>query len=190
MDVRINVFAGARRVALLLTVVAVIATITVLATTTPYVSINVRIENPLAPFVVTDAPCPKLSAKDYFTTKIDESHSVGVDLCLPPMDFKGQQLIPYKVDADRMVYGAESYSDEVQEYERALQARFQLSPADLKAVKRKIAERTKQAWKDGLLYLAIALAIFWFAVWAIGWVVRGFVGIPLGKDHREPTRDS
>ena len=182
----INVFAGARRIALLISAVAALGTLIALWASPPYVGIKVQVTHPQAPFALTEDECPWDSARHYFTTKLRGERSIGVDLCMKSMDFHGAQLIPYRVDAAGMIYGAASYSDEVDAYEKELKKRFQLSPADLKAVDKITSQRDTRAWKDGLFYLSIALGVFWAAVWGIGWIVRGFTGIPMGKDHR-PT---
>ena len=36
-----------------------------------------------------------------------------------------------------------------------------------------------------LLWLLPILAAFWAFTWAVGWIVRGFMGIPQGKDSKE-----
>lgn len=36
-----------------------------------------------------------------------------------------------------------------------------------------------------LLWLLPILGAFWAFTWAVGWIVRGFMGIPHGKDSKE-----
>ena len=36
-----------------------------------------------------------------------------------------------------------------------------------------------------LLGMLASLATFWAFTWAVGWIVRGFIGIPQGKDSKE-----
>ena len=36
-----------------------------------------------------------------------------------------------------------------------------------------------------LLWLWPILLVFWAFTWAVGWIVRGFMGIPRGKDSKE-----
>lgn len=43
-------------------------------------------------------------------------------------------------------------------------------------------------WLESLGYLVAGLAIFWMFVCAIGWIARGFAGIPNGMDYR-PRED-
>ena len=41
--------------------------------------------------------------------------------------------------------------------------------------------------KLALIFLFAGLASLWALTWATGWIVRGFMGIPRGKDHRPST---
>jgi hypothetical protein len=93
-------------------------------------------------------------------------------------------LIPYKIDEQGMIWGAASYSSEISDYERKLEDRFKLSVNDEERLKKEISQRYHENWMSGLGYLVVGLAIFAGVVWAIGWIVRGFLGIPHGMDRR------
>lgn len=36
----------------------------------------------------------------------------------------------------------------------------------------------------GLLVVGVGLAFLWALTWALGWIVRGFLGIPQGQDQK------
>ena len=61
--------------------------------------------------------------------------------------------------------------------------------ASMKAWKAsKLAEVKKQYWQEKLKYIGITLLSligFWVFCWIVGWIIRGFVGIPMGKDFKE-----
>lgn len=99
-------------------------------------------------------------------------------------DKNNARLIPYKIDEQGMIWGALSYSGEVSEYKRKLEARFKLPTNDEDALKKEISQRYHENWMSGLGYLVAGLAIFAGLVWAIGWITRGFLGIPHGMDKR------
>lgn len=40
-----------------------------------------------------------------------------------------------------------------------------------------------------LTNLGLGLAFFWIAVWSVGWIVRGFLGIPRGADRKLSARN-
>lgn len=60
-----------------------------------------------------------------------------------------------------------------------------------------VLSRTEEEWIDeqwwvklweqirqGLLVSSAGLVFLWGAIWSIGWIVRGFLGIPRGQDRR------
>ena len=183
---KFNIFEGARRIALLIAVVAVIGTLIALATYDPYVSVRYSVANPSAAFVRMQESCPSDSAGHYLTAKTSTGGSVSVDLCLLAMSFgkDSERLIPYKIDEQGMIWGAASYSSEVRDYERKLEGRFKLPASDEELLKKEISQRYRENWMSGLGYLIVGLAIFAGVVWTIGWIARGFLGIPRGMDRR------
>lgn len=183
---RINIFSGARRFALVLAALATILTIGLSAFNEPYVSLTYTVAAPNAAFVHTSATCPSNGATHYITDSAPDGASIPVTLCLLPMKFgkEGKELIPYKVDDEGMVWGAEKYSSEVFAYEQDLERRFTLAPEDMDVLRTEQSRRYWAQWRESLMYLAIALGVFWALVAAVGWIVRGFAGIPVGRDSR------
>lgn len=183
---RINIFEGARRIALLFGAIAVIGVVAATATHDPYLSLDYSVSSPNAPLVRTTAQCPTEAGHHYFSTNTNNGQSVGITLCLLTMPFgeKSEQLIPYKVDKAGMIWGAASYSPEISAYEQEIERKFTFSPADSSWVDQEISRRYRKNWMESLGYLVVGLAIYWILVWAIGWIVRGFAGIPPGKDSR------
>ena len=183
---RINIFEGARRIALLLAVLATVTALIVTGTNKPYLSVSYHVSRPDAPFNRTDEPCPTEAARDYFSKKSPDGNTVSINLCLLTMPFgkDHQQLVPYKIDQSGMLWGATSYSNEVSVYEHDLESRFTFPAADAIWVDQEISGRYWKNWMHSLGFIAVGLGIFWVLVWAIGWIVRGFAGIPLGKDRR------
>lgn len=185
---KFNIFAGARRIALVIGLIATAITISALAIYKPYVSRRYKITHPTGPFIRSEDLCPPESTTHYFATKTSSGKSVSIDLCLIPMAFgeKGELLIPFKVDGNGHVWGAASYSSEVSSYERELERRFKLSAVDDQDICKEISREYRENWFSGVGYLAIGLILYSFFVWTMGWIVRGFLGIPRGQDSR-PT---
>jgi hypothetical protein len=181
-----NMFEGARRIALLIGGVAVAGSLVALVTYDPYVSVQYSIAHPSGTFLRMQESCPSEAGRHYFTTKTSTGQSVSVDLCLLSMSFgkDNTRLIPYRVDEQGMIWGAASYSSEVSDYGRRLEGRFKLSGGDEEALKKEISRRYRENWMSGLGYLVAGLVIFAGVVWAIGWIARGFLGIPRGMDRR------
>lgn len=186
-----NFFEGSRRLAYLAAGLATAATLIFAATYDPYISIDYSISNPRAPFQRMKESCPAHAGQHYFTTTAASGQRVSIDMCLLTMPFgeKNEQLVPYKIDEKNMVWGAASYSSEVSDYERELAARFVLLAEDNEWVEKEISRRYWDNWKESLRNLGIGLAIFAIFVWSIGWITRGFMGIPQGMD-RKPSNEA
>jgi hypothetical protein len=72
-------------------------------------------------------------------------------------------------------------------YRRVIDSAFVIPDSDQPWIREQASRRYWQQWRESLTLLAAGLAFFGALVWAIGWVVRGFMGIPRGMDKR-PTR--
>lgn len=186
-----NIFEGSRRLALLAGGLATVGTLIGLATNDPYVPVSYSISHPKGAFQRTTESCPSEAGRHYFTTRSRSGKRVSINLCLLTMPFGDdkRQLVPYKVDEKNMTWGAASFSSEVSNYERELEARFALPVQDNDWIEKEISTQYWKNWKEGLGYLGIGLAIFAGFVWVVGWIVRGFMGIPHGMD-RKPSREA
>jgi len=182
----VNIFEGSRRIAYLIGGLATAGTLIVAATHDPYISVDYSIAHPRGSFQRMNGACPSEAAQDYFTTTTSSGQQVSIDLCLLTMPFgkNNDQLVPYKIDEKNIVWGAASYSSEVRAYERELEARFVLPAEDNEWLEKEISRRYWDNWKGSLRYLGIGLAIFAGFVWAVGWITRGFMGIPHGMDKK------
>lgn len=100
-----------------------------------------------------------------------------------------RQLVPYRLDEKNILWGAAVYSREVSNYERELEARFALPQADIDWIEKEISTQYWKNWKEGIGYLGLGLGVFAGFVWAVGWIVRGFMGIPRGMD-RKPSNSA
>ena len=185
----INIFEGARRIALLLGCGAAIITVLVAFDQSPRYSASYSLATPNAPFIKTESICPDAGKSLHFYHKVSDEKIIYVSVCLEPMLFKNKsdeeiEHIPYRIDSDGMTWGASPYSMEVQNYEKQVERRFTMPPADVDI---SITEAKKQ-WRINFAqtigYLIAGLGLFSGFVWAIGWIVRGFLGIPRGLDAR------
>ncbi len=96
----LNIFEGARRIALLIAGIAVAGTLIALATYDPYVSVQYSIAHPNGAFVRMEESCPSDAGRYYFSSRTSMGESVSVNLCLLAMPFgkDNTRLIPYKID--------------------------------------------------------------------------------------------
>ena len=183
----VNIFRGARRIALVAGVLAAGATIAVLATDRPLLSANYMLARPDAPFTRSADKCPKDGDILYPTAQTPQGRSVFVTICLLPMAFgkASTRLVPYRIDKDGMIWGALPYSRELTEYERIVEERFRLAQDHGEDLDRESVRRRKHDLLAGLGWLIVALAAYWATVGTMGWIVRGFLGIPRRKDQAE-----
>lgn len=182
---RINVFEGARRVALIFAVIVTIVVVLIAATKDPYFSVDYRVAGPDSSPIRTTERCPLEARRHFFTTKTPRGRPVSITLCLSAMSFGEERLVPYKIDESGMIWGATAYSPEVDAYERDLEDSFTFSRLDAQWADSEISKLYEEHLLHALGGLAVALAVFWVLVWAVGWVVRGFAGIPRGRDSRQ-----
>ena len=182
---KINIFEGSRRIALLIAAVAIVGTAAAIVADDPYVSVTYRIDHPNGRAVRTDDPCPEAAGRHYFEVEIAGSKSVNVTLCLTTMRFdNATELVPYRIDEQGMIWGAPSYSSEVTAYAKAVESRIRISRDEQAALAREVSRRWWQNAREAVKYLAVGLTLWGICVAVVGWIVRGFLGIPRGMDRR------
>jgi hypothetical protein len=185
----INIFEGARRIALLVGGGAAVITVLVAFNQDSYYHAQYSLAAPNAPFIKTDGGCPSEGRTIYFDHKTSSGKKISVSLCLQPMTFTNKnmeqaELIPYKTDAAGLTWGARPYSSEISAYETQVKKHFTMSAADEEVSIKEAAKQWRSQFVEAMGYLAVGLAIFGALVLAIGWIVRGFMGIPRGSDNR------
>ncbi len=203
----INIFVGARRIAILLGGVAVITMLVALNQGT-YWSATYSLAAPNAPFskvwfsyfysCLSKGREIILQAKPDFISGGEEVH---VFVCLEPMTFRNEnrstiQLIPYQTDADGTTWGTSSGGSRFSTYISADGTLSNTPDSDSSELttyitqvgKRFTIEEAEIMWlgrfAEAMVHLAAGLAIFGALVWIIGWIVRGLLGIPRGMDKR------
>ncbi len=185
----LNIFEGARRIAFVLGIGTALTTVLISYNSDPYYRIKYSLASPNAPFIKTDKECTDIGRTLYFEHQTSSGKEIKVAVCLETMSFKSKnnepiELIPYKTDSQGTTWGAEKYSTEVSTYEKQVKKRFTLSAAEEKSAlsARHIAWRKE--FIEAISYLMAGLAIYAALVWVIGWIIRGFLGIPRGMDRR------
>ncbi|RZK23505.1 MAG: hypothetical protein EOO43_08405, partial [Flavobacterium sp.] len=128
----INIFEGARRISLLIAGVSTAITLYVAYIYEPYIIANYSISHPNGQFSRTENDCPSDAARHYFSPKTKSGKAVAINLCLLAMSFgkDNDRLIPYRVDENNLVWGAQTYSSEISQYEKQLESLFKMSIED------------------------------------------------------------
>lgn len=183
-----NIFEGSRRIAKLSAALIVIAFGIAGINVSPNIYISYEIATPSSPPVRTTANCSSEAEHEYGSFITKAGTRVSYLLCFPTTTFKdGKKFIPFKVDKEGMMWGNTRGSSEVSAYAREYRQSFTPTQADeIWAENQKWPLIIKKLF-DGLLLLFLTLLIFGVFVWATGWIVRGFMGIPRGQDSKPNT---
>ena len=183
----INMFEGARRIAKLIAAFWVGGWIIAAFTVSPRVSVIYGVYWPeSAPTIITN-DCPYDAASEIQYLETHSGTKVRLELCfLPQPTNDGKQAIPYRLDASNGTWwGGKKYSLEVNEYTTRVAQSFRMTEAEQAWIdKRWLTELLKMIGQGFLVALG-GLVAFSAFVWAVGWIVRGFMGIPRGADSRE-----
>lgn len=185
----INVFEGARRIMLLFAALWGIGVVVYVWNDEPTVYMSYTVEWPdQPPERVAQNECTPEDAQDWQHVSTTNGMRVNLTFCFKAHKTdKGQMLIPYRVDwKDKQWWGGERYSSEVSRYKNQTSSEFRLSKADSEwADSQWWPARWKQI-RDGALWLFGGWLVLWIFASVTGWIVRGFMGIPMGRDAK-PT---
>ena len=123
-----------------------------------------------------------------------EKQTAATSVGLPSSLFKdmsdAELLAAYQKEKAQAMNGQlkylmkERYSSEVTAYGRQVAAHFSLSEDGMKDAEQAVWGARFKQWKDALQFALGGVGLLWAAAAGIGWVVRGFMGIPRGKDTR------
>jgi hypothetical protein len=136
--------------------------------------------------------CPADAVREYLYSWQQSTPSgtgISLTLCFLAADgitgTNSQKLIPYKIEpTTNKVWANEKYSTEVTTYAKKVADNFKLPEADFAKFD---AEARTVWWEDFFTIMGVmigGLAFLFGFTWAVGYVVRGFMGIPNKSDTR------
>ena len=184
----INVFEGARRIAKLLAVLWVGGWVVAAFSVSPSVSVTYKILYPGATPLRMTGECPPDGTTELLFDEVTQrATKTFVTMCFPARSAdNGDRLIPYLVDpADGGIWMKEAYSSEVMEYTKRVKGTFALPQSDEKWIDEQWWPQFMKEIGWGALVAVSGLVILLAFTWTTGWIVRGFMGIPRGQDHKE-----
>ena len=95
------------------------------------------------------------------------------------------------VDIPRWYYGGNTFDDQVMSYEEQREQSFRLTPEMAQQVRESSTSRLwaarREAFRSGAPWVLAILAFIWVFTAVMGWIVRGFAGVPMGADFRPRT---
>lgn len=189
-----NIFEGSRRIAKLfglLIVVGYAIVIVFVSNETVYVHYLISAQG--KPTVRVDECGPGSASKSKYTTSRRGS-AVNASLCFEfpkvvesPVAKDTNPSLKREWETARPV-GFEAFIQQNSlndSYMSREMESFQIPESDEDHISR--LSRTQALKNAGMyiLWMLASLAVFWAFTWAVGWIVRGFLGIPLGRDRNE-----
>lgn len=129
--------------------------------------------------------CPSDAARERLSTKTSKGTSAWLDFCFRPMvGENGHSFVPVRIEKDGRLWGYEHYSSEVTSYAEKFVRNFRMTKQDEEWIDTKGRSERWGQIKDAGLWLIGGLFILWAFSFAVGWIVRGFAGIPSGYDSK------
>jgi hypothetical protein len=185
----INIFEGGRRIAYLLMMVWAVGwalLVFVFHDGWPAVDARFEVRSPgQTPIRVTTLSCDADSRRLWdFDGMTPKGTKYNLELCFVATAFPDGNLVPFRRDPDGTLWGGSSYSAEVESYINTALRKWQPTEEDLAWIdSRKWSVRYEQI-TEMVPWLLGGVFVIWLLATILGWIVRGFMGIPAGRDRR------
>lgn len=185
----INLFEGARRVALVIAGFWAIGVIVFYIEQEHRVELTYAIDSPDKPPVrMPETSCGDDDRSEWRLGNTANQTKLHLRFCFKAQRAEnGKLVIPYRIDsATGKWWGDTKYSTSVSNYTTWVSEGFRVPKADEDWADDQVWPTRLRKAKSASLWLVGGLIAFWFSTWVIGWIVRGFAGIPSGQDRRPP----
>lgn len=189
--VTMNIFEGARRVAIVFGALGAFGGLFAAFQQEPTIQYNYRIADyGVSPIKSDTCDYIEDATKEMSYTNEDGSR-FNVRLCFAASRAdNGQLMVPFASENGRTLMGGR-YTPQVKNYvETYAETKFKLSQADFEKAKSDYSSQKIHARAYAVGAVVGGLLLYWLCICAIGWIVRGFLGIPNGADHRVTTTRS
>lgn len=185
-----NIFEGARRIAFAVFVLWSIGVVLFTLFDRPYVAVMYEVLHHGAPPALGTG-CRSEDASEYVGARPTPSgKDVFVTLCFRASKFDdGRMLVPYKSEA-ATYWGLPAYSTEVSNYAKSVASEFAIPQSDDESLNTRYWEARWEQIKSGGQIFGGGLVVIWVITAGIGWIARGFMGIPAGQDRRPTTSNA
>ena len=178
----INMFEGARRIAKIAAALWVIGWIVagVTFSPSPFISVTYLIEGPGKPLARIEADKCNDDGKETLKAKTAKGTEAWVDLCFrSELADDGVRVYAY----DNQSFSRWT-SPQVLAYTAQVKARFTLPQTDETWIDNQGRLEYIQELGWGAMGAVSGILLLFAFSWAVGWIVRGFMGIPRGADSR------
>jgi hypothetical protein len=203
---KINIFEGARRLTKLIAVIWVLGMSFYVFTHESYIPAYFRVDSPdSVPIRMSEQErCNESDAEEYLSQYTSKGSKISITLCFKSIVFdNGRKLIPLSemsyiewdkrtnggqkpltAEDKKLVWGYEKHSTEVSKHTEKVAASFKFSKADEEWADSVAWSERWRNTKFGASVTIGGLAFLWIFSWCVGWIVRGFAGIPTGQDFK------
>lgn len=179
-----NIFAGARRLALVIAGGVSLTVLSLAATTEHSGDVVLAVTRPWGSAALVAACDGEDNAREYKRVTTSEGMSGLVELCFVAMRTPdGSMVVPFKRDGKGFLLHTR-YSPEVTNYTDAYAEGLVLRPVTERVIESRAKSERAETWMKVALGLPAFWLVGWLAVAIAGWIVRGFAGIPSGQDSK------
>ncbi|WP_168847494.1 hypothetical protein [Sphingomonas sp. S2M10] len=188
---KINWFEGGRRITRLGQILLVLFASAVLLISLPHPTLTLETASPSDPWKLSKTACNYGSDASATTYGVNVGSTLtDVELCFRSSKAEdGRSLVPFAAADKDNWYVDEPYSSAVSAYTEKRKQSFAFPPT----LEKEASSSVKAQWwhdfwhqfKAFALSVLIGVGILQALSWVIGWIVRGFLGIPAGKDRKE-----
>lgn len=180
-----NVFEGARRISALVIGLTLFAGIWAAVEKDPNVEIQYLIRGLNTPPVRSDEEClPWVDGSVTKTYQTPKGRNFNIDLCFKASG-SGEKQIPYRDAGNSYTYVGNRWSPEVEAYMKEYaETRFAPTQQDAIDADDKYWRFIFQERLKVFGWFVLASFVFWATTWVVGWIARGFAGIPMGHDRK------
>jgi hypothetical protein len=186
---RVNIFSGGRRIAVVIGVLAACASgFFAWLASEPYLHVSYSIDG-FGRAQLEEYQCSFANdGSDYINAPIRDGRSVSVTLCFKAQRASdGRMLVPYRIEPDGTMWMNVPYSPEVQARMKAYATSFAIPGSDDPKIVSLLGDMQRTQFRNAAIAVVGSAFVIWLITAIVGWIVRGFLGVPRGADFRPPV---
>lgn len=179
-----NIFKGFRRLSLFICIVVSFIYLLLLYNFTPTIKYNFIVDKPFS-ILKYKNDCPD-DSHGVYVFNYKKEYTLYSDICIMKMNFNGELLIPFKNEKET-IYGTPPYSSEFYNYSEKLKKevnKYLNNQETRDFLKNQAKKKYYNNFLDGIINIIIGLFSFYMFIFFIGWIVRGFLNIPIKNDKK------
>ena len=179
-----NVFSGGRRIAATIAFLGIVFTFAIGIEGSAAGRVYYRVLNPgAAPIIVDECGYDSDAGERSRQRVTPRGVKYSLILCFPASrSNNGKMLIPYADRGDDVWLMNTRFDDSVERYMDQTIDALPVQPNEISDAEKSYYAQVWRKWAGGAGWLLLSLFGFFVFVSIVGWIVRGFMGIPSGHD--------